>query len=69
MMIYIKRYSYNSRFDHSEKIRQLVSIPRYITFYKHCDTDVEFHSTEKLAFLDEHNFVLHGSVISDAEFR
>ena len=50
MLIYLKRYSYNSRFDQSEKLRQRVSIPRYLTFHKHCDEEVQYSCTEKFDF-------------------
>ena len=49
-MIYLKRYSYNSAIYRSEKLRQRVSIPRYLTFCKHCDEKVEYTSADPTYF-------------------
>ena len=46
-MIYLKRYAYNPRLDQSEKLRQCVSIPRYLTFSKLCDEKVQYSAPEK----------------------
>ena len=71
MLLYLKRYSYNSRYDQSEKLRQSVSIPRYLTFKQHCDKEVQYDASEKLKFFEHTKTIIPDStqaeVVSDKE--